>query len=84
MRVHIDVALDAFLPHVGPGVPAHPFSLALGTLVLTEAALFALVRGQTLSFGSCLENKKQTQRVRVHQDKILVPQGPHGLPPQPS
>lgn len=52
--VHIDVALDALLPHVGPGVPAHPFSLALGTLVLPEAALLALVRCQTLTFGACL------------------------------
>lgn len=59
MRVHVDVALDALLPHVGPGVPAHPFSLALGTLVLAEAALFALVWGQTLAFGACLEDRKQ-------------------------
>lgn len=69
--VHVDVALDALLPHVGPGVPAHPFSFALGTLVLTKAALFALVRGQTLSFGACLENRKQTQGVRVHKAKTL-------------
>lgn len=52
--VHVDVALDALLSHVGPGVPTHPFSLALGTLVFAEAALFALVRGQTLAFGACL------------------------------
>lgn len=54
VRVHVDVALDALLPHVGPGVPAHPLSLALGTLVLAEAALLALVWGQTLAFGACL------------------------------
>lgn len=52
--VHVDVALDALLPHVGPGIPTHPFSLALGTLVLAKAALFALVWGQTLAFGACL------------------------------
>lgn len=84
MRVHVDVALDALLSHVGPGVPAHPFSLALGTLVLTEAALFALVRGQTLSFGACLEDRKQTQGVEVHQVKMLPPEGPCHLLLQPS
>lgn len=54
VRVHIDVTLDALLPHVGPGVPAHPFSLAFGALVLAKAALLALVRCQTLTFGACL------------------------------
>lgn len=58
MRVHVNVALDALLPHVGPGVPAHPFSLALGTLVLAKAALLALVWGQPLAFGTCLEDRK--------------------------
>lgn len=62
VRIHVDVALNALLTHVGPRVPAHPFSLALGTLVLAETALFALVRGQTLTFGACLEDRKQTQR----------------------
>ena len=76
MRVHVDVALDALLPHVGPGVAAHPFSLALGTLVLAEAALFALVRGQTLAFGACLEDRKQTQGIGVHPAKIM----PHRVP----
>lgn len=71
VRVHVDVALDALLPHVGPGVPAHPLSLALGTLVLAEAALLALVWGQTLAFGACLEDRKQTQGVGVHQAKML-------------
>lgn len=82
--VHVDVALDALLSHVGPGVPTHPFSLALGTLVFAEAALFALVRGQTLAFGACLEGRKQTQRTGIHQAKRTPPQRPHGLPLQSS
>lgn len=69
--VHIDVALDALLPHVGPGVPAHPFSLALGTLVLAEAALFALVWRQTLAFGACLEDRKQTQWAGIRQTSLI-------------
>lgn len=44
MWVNIDVALDAFLPHVGPAVPGHPFPLALWTLVLSETPLLSLVR----------------------------------------
>lgn len=78
--VHVNVALDALLPHVGPGVAAHPFSLALGTLVLAEAALFALVRGQTLAFGACLEDRKQTQGIGVHQATIMPPQVPTASP----
>lgn len=58
VRVHVDVALDALLPHVGPGVPAHPFSLAFGALVLAKAALLALVWCQTLTFGACLERQE--------------------------
>ena len=83
MRVHVNVALDALLPHVGPGVAAHPFSLALGTLVLAEAALFALVRGQTLAFGACLEDRKQTQGIGVHQATIMPPQIPTASPFSP-
>lgn len=41
----IDAALDALLTVVGPGVAAHPLTLALGALVLAEAPLLALVRG---------------------------------------
>ena len=67
--VHVDVALDALLSHVGPRVPAHPFSLALGTLVLSETALFALIRGQTLAFGACLGDRNQTQGLRVTRPK---------------
>lgn len=54
VRVYVDVALNALLPHVGPGVPTHPFSLAFRTLVLAKAALLALVWRQTLTFGACL------------------------------
>lgn len=81
MWVHVDVALDALLPHVGPGVPAHPFSLALGTLVFTEAALFALVWGQTLSFGACLEDRKQTEGTGFYKAKMLPSESPHNFPP---
>lgn len=56
--IHIDVALDALLPHVCRGVTAHPFSLAFGALVLAKAALLALVRRQTLTFGACLERQE--------------------------
>jgi hypothetical protein len=41
--IHVDVALDAFLPHVGPAVPRHPFPLALWTLILPETPLLTLV-----------------------------------------
>lgn len=54
MRVNIDVALDALLPHVGPGVPAHPLPLAFRAFIFTEAPLLSLVRGQAFSFGSGL------------------------------
>lgn len=64
MRVNVDVALDAFLAHVGPGVPAHPLPLAFGTLVLAEAPLLPLVGGQAFAFGSGLNtNIRQTMRV---------------------
>lgn len=79
MRIHVDVALNALLPHVGPRVPAHPFSLALGTLVLAETALFALVWGQTLAFGASLEDRKQTQGIGAHQAKMMPLQDPHRL-----
>ena len=55
VRVHVDVALDTFLSHVGPGVSAHPLPLALGALVLSEAALLALVRSETFTFGPSLQ-----------------------------
>lgn len=52
--VNINVALDALLPHVGPGVATHPFPLTLGALVFTEASLLPLIGGQPFSFGSSL------------------------------
>lgn len=54
VRVDVDVALDALLSHVGPGVAAHPLPLALGALVLTEASLLPLVGREPLAFGSGL------------------------------
>ena len=54
VRVNIDVALDTFLSHVGPGVPAHPLPLAFRALVFAEAPLLALVRRQAFAFGSSL------------------------------
>lgn len=54
VRIDVYVTLDALLPHISPAVARHPLTLALGTLVLAEAALFALVRRQALAFRSCL------------------------------
>lgn len=48
------MAFDAFLSHVGPGVPTHPLPLALRALVFTKAPLLALVWSQSFAFGSCL------------------------------
>lgn len=45
MRVDVDVALDTFLSHVGPGVATHPLPLALGAFVFAETPLLSLVRG---------------------------------------
>lgn len=59
MRINIDVTLNTFLSHVSPGVSTHPFSLALGALVFTKAAFLALVRGQTFSFWTSLNYKKE-------------------------
>lgn len=59
MRVNIDVALDAFLSHVGPGVPAHPLPLAFRAFVFTETALLPLIRGQAFTFGSSLERDSE-------------------------
>lgn len=54
VRVDVDVALDALLSHVGPGVAAHPLPLTLGTLVLSEASLLPLVGREPLAFWSGL------------------------------
>lgn len=54
VRIHVYVTLDALLAHIGPAVARHPFALALGTLVLAEAPLLALVRRQALALWSCL------------------------------
>lgn len=52
--VDINVALDTFLSHIGPGVSAHPLPLTLRALVFSEAPLLPLIRRQSLSFGSGL------------------------------
>lgn len=63
MRVNVDVALDTFLSHVGPGVPAHPLPLAFRTFVFAEAPLLSLIRGQAFSFGPSLNTiAQQTTR----------------------
>lgn len=51
----VDPTLDALLAVVRPRVAAHPFALALGTLVFPKAALLALVRGETLALRTRLE-----------------------------
>jgi hypothetical protein len=63
MRVDVDVALDALLPHVSPAVSAHPLALALGALVLAETPLLALVRGQTFTLGAGLQDKYSSIRI---------------------
>jgi hypothetical protein len=52
--VHVNMALDAVLVGVGPGVAAHPLSLALGTFKFTETPLPALVRRLSFAFRSSL------------------------------
>lgn len=70
VRVNIDVALDTFLSHVGPRVPAHPLPLAFGALVFPEAPLLPLVRRQAFAFGSSLRKRSQrffkTQRTLIN------------------
>ena len=61
MRVNVDVALDTFLSHVGPGVPAHPLPLAFRAFIFPKTPLLSLVRGQALTFGSSL-NKNTEQK----------------------
>ena len=62
-----NMTLDALLSHVGPAVAAHPFPLALGTLVLPETSLLALVRGQAFAFGTCLDREfKDFRKSLVH------------------
>ncbi len=56
VRVDVDVALDAHLPHVGPTVATHPLAFARRTLVLSETSLFALVGSEAFAFRSCLQN----------------------------
>lgn len=57
MRIYVYVTLDALLAHIGPAVARHPFALALGTLVLAEAPLLALVRCRALALRPCLRHR---------------------------
>lgn len=59
MRVNVDVALDTFLSHVGPRVPAHPLPLAFRAFIFTETPLLSLIRGQAFTFGSSLNRNMQ-------------------------
>jgi hypothetical protein len=53
----VDSAFDTFLAHVRPAVSGHPLPFALWTLVFSKAALFALVRRQTIAFRQSLPKK---------------------------
>lgn len=70
VRVNIDVALDTFLSHVGPGVPAHPLPLAFGALVFPEAPLLPLVRRQAFAFGSSLRNEASVFKNTTDSNKL--------------
>ena len=57
MGIDADLALDAVLRHVGPAVARHPLALALRTLVLSEAALLALVGSQAILARTSLKQE---------------------------
>lgn len=77
VRINVNVALDALLSHVSPGVSAHPFSLAFGALIFTEAAFLALVRGQAFSLGTSLKKtkKKSSNEWSMHFNERAEKQG---------
>lgn len=50
VRVDVYVTFNALLAHIGPAVARHPFALALGTLVLSEASFLPLIRSQAFAF----------------------------------
>lgn len=54
VRIHVDMTFDAFLTHVSPRIPTHPFPFALGAFILAETALLALIWGQSLASGTRL------------------------------
>lgn len=60
--IDVDVAFNTLLPHVGPGVTAHPLPLTLGALVLSKAPLLALVGGQSFTFRPGLGRKNKQSR----------------------
>lgn len=55
MRIDIYMTFNAFLTHISPAVSRHPFALAFGTFVLSEASFLSLIRRQTLALWTCLE-----------------------------
>lgn len=61
VRVDIDVALYTLLTHISPGVPAHPFSFALRTLIFSKTSFLALIWGQTFTFWTSLAKKVKTR-----------------------
>lgn len=64
--VDVDVAFDALLPHVGPGVAAHPLPLTFGALVLSEAPLLALVGRQSFTFRPGLGRVKKQENGEIY------------------
>lgn len=56
MRIDVDKALDTLLAHVGPTITTHPFTLAQWAFELPKTTLFTLIRGQTFSFWTSLDN----------------------------
>ena len=57
MGIDADLALDAVLRYVGPAVARHPLALTLGTLVLAEAALLALVGSEAVLARTSLQRE---------------------------
>jgi len=65
------MALDTLLSHVRPAVARHPLPLALGTFVLSETPLFALIRSQAFALRTSLTRTPTTTHIHV-QSNLLV------------
>ena len=65
------MALDALLAHVRPAVARHPLPLTLGTFVLAETALFALIRSQTFALRTSLTQQQIHCNLNV-QSNLLI------------
>lgn len=63
--IDVDVAFDAFLSHVGPGVATHPLPLTLGALVLAKASFLPLVGCQSFPLGSGLSQQKNKNFIQL-------------------